>query len=114
MNVTKESVLIDNKEKFKYMLHYNWELGLIWLSKNNNTNNKVRITTTDVYITEQEKNLFYKTRTGYAPFIDVGLKKPCSYILRSKNEKIFNYWSKFMYDRYMELKNETDENEKGW
>lgn len=113
MQLTKESILIDAQPGFAFMLHYDWEKGVIWLSKNSAKSKKVRLTTKDVYISEGEKDKFHRYRTGYGPAVELGLLKPCSYITKENNENIFNYWVKFMYDRYMNLKHRQEAIDKG-
>ena len=112
--MTTESIEIDNQKAFTHMLHYNWKKGVIWLSKNNSKGSKVKITTKSVYISINEKDKFYYSRTGYAPLPEIGLKQPCSYLLKTdKNELTFNYWVKFMYERYMNLKHRQEAINKG-
>lgn len=104
MKFTKESILIDNQKAFTFFIHYDWRYGLIWLSKHTSKGEKIRITTKDIPISTNEKDKFYRSRSGWGAFPEAGLMKECSYVLEGNNPHIFKYWKDFMYDRYMKLK----------
>ena len=104
MDFTKESFQVENQKAFTFMLHYDWENGIIWLSKQTSKSNKIRITSKDVPISTSEKDIFYKSRTAWGTIPNAGITKECSYVSSIKNPQIFEHWKKFMYDRYMNLK----------
>ena len=106
MKLTKESTQIENQLIFTHMLHYDWVTGIIWLSKNNTKGKSIRITSKDVPITITEKDKFYYNRSGWGVISNNG-KNPCSYISKEKSPDTFKYWVKFIYDKYMELKNKN-------
>lgn len=103
-NLTVESIMIENKPAYKFILHYNWGNNLIWISKNTTKAKKLRITSKCVPIDEFEKDKFYRSRSGWGKLPKIGVKKECSYVTKDYNINIFNYWKNFIYKRYMDLK----------
>lgn len=103
--LTKESITIINQPSYAFLLHYNWEKNLIWLSKNKLNNSTLKITTKCVPLTVAEKNQFYYARTDFGTNPKLGITHSCSYLIKTDNNtKSFNYWVDFMYKRYMQLK----------
>lgn len=102
--LTAESITIKNKLAYEFLLHYDWEYSLIWISKNRSKSNQLRITSKCVPINVSEKDKFYRSRTGWGKLPEIGAKSECSYLLKDNNINIFNYWREFIYKRYAALK----------
>lgn len=104
MDLTKESTQVENQKGFTHILHYSWEHGYIWLSKNTAKGAKIRITTKAVPISAAEKDKFYYSRTGWGTIPEIHINKECSYLDKKISPTVFKYWQDFMYTRYVKLK----------